>query len=124
MSEEESFAVPSPCNDWVTHPVKRTLSLSLGNKGKKAKLTKLEAYHNTREGIESAKSSITSKAVSCNLSGLTNVTNSCYANAVTQALRFCPRFSLGLSQIQLDSDNGLAVITLTLQEVCAFVSCT
>lgn len=92
------FAVPESCMDRVPCPSKRSLSLSLGQKGRRSKVPKFDPItsNGSRDLIDS-KASSRAVAVSQNLTGLTNVANTCYANAVVQALRFCPGFREGLA---------------------------
>lgn len=93
------FAAPESCMDSVSCPSKRSLSLSLGQKGKRSKVPKFDpvSSNGSREVMDS-KASSRAVAVSQNLTGLTNVANTCYANAVVQALRFCPGFREGLAR--------------------------
>ena len=93
------FAVPESCMDHVSCPSKRSLSLSLGQKGRRSKVPKFDPVtSNGSRDLFDSKASSRAVAVSQNLTGLTNVANTCYANAVVQALRFCPGFREGLAR--------------------------
>ena len=89
------------CMEELHVPSKRVLSMSLGLKSKKSKTTKLDTQSNTLptdvyEGRSYSR--VTVAANNLNLTGISNVSNTCYANAVVQALRFSPRFRDGLDQ--------------------------
>ena len=89
------------CMEELHCPTKRALSMSLGIKNKKPKPAKLDTQSNNLnsdviEGRTSRPGLVTN---TLNLSGISNVSNTCYANAVVQALRFCPGFRHGLDRV-------------------------
>ena len=92
------FAAQESCIDSVSCPSKRSLSLSLGRKGRRSKVPKFDPVSSNGSKDLVDKASSRAVAVSQNLTGLTNVANTCYANAVVQALRFCPGFRDGLAR--------------------------
>lgn len=93
------FATPESCTGSVSCPSKRSLSLSLGKKGRRSKAPKFDSVSsNGSRDLVDSKASSRAVAVSQNLTGLTNVANTCYANSVVQALRFCPGFREGMTR--------------------------
>jgi hypothetical protein len=101
-------------------PSKRALSMSLGVKSKKLKPAKLEAQttnSNTDvvEGRSYSRAGATNNYV--NLAGMSNVSNTCYANAVVQALRFCPGFRDGLNHACNRSGDVHPSLSMSLSEV-------
>jgi ubiquitin C-terminal hydrolase len=98
--------------------------MSLGVKSKKLKPAKLEAQttnSNTDvvEGRSYSRAGATNNYV--NLAGMSNVSNTCYANAVVQALRFCPGFRDGLNHACNRSGDVHPSLSMSLSELFQFM---